>query len=95
MSSLIDIVDDRASFTLVLKDGSRIDILPTPRLLDESGYRFVEAYESDPPSDRYPAIWRVRDDVYDKKWEHDNGRKPEYRVVDRIERKKEKYPFGD
>jgi len=57
-----------SDYTLViLATGERIPVLPTPRLISEGTRTLygIEAYQSDPASEKYPAIWRVRDDSYD------------------------------
>lgn len=59
-----------ANYRVILRDGTQIDVLPTPRLIQaaseaSSRGRWVEAYESDPATDRYPPVWRLRDDSYD------------------------------
>jgi hypothetical protein len=40
-------------------------ILPTPMLLSV-GHKITEAYEETPATDEHLAVWRVRDDSYDK-----------------------------
>jgi hypothetical protein len=54
-------------YAVRFRDGSGTvvsPVLPTPRLLDE-GWRPIEAYEEKPASEKYPPVWRVRDDAYD------------------------------
>lgn len=70
-----------ARYTLLLDNGDLVDVLPTPMLLDQFGrIPRVEAYESQPASAQYPAIWRMRDDRHDEPG-------TAYRVVREITRK--------
>ena len=86
----MDKTHPHANYTIVLTDGTRIDALPTPALLSSpatGGHplgRWIEAYESDPATDRYPAVWRLRDDEYDAAHNVDPAA---YMKVVRIERK--------
>ena len=59
-----------ANYQLVLRDGRTIDVLPTPALIQAAARashlgRWIEAYQTDSATERYPAIWRLRDDTYD------------------------------
>jgi hypothetical protein len=42
-----------------------MQVLPTPLLIQQASRKPVEAYQTDSASDKYPPIWRMRDDDYD------------------------------
>jgi hypothetical protein len=46
------------------------NILPTPFLMDAAYNKRegVEAYEETPATDGHPAVWRARDDNYDRRY---------------------------
>lgn len=63
-----DIVRERNGWSL--GDVIELDVLPTPRLIDEGTRGPVEAYRDhewvNPHNGRPQGMWRVRDDEYDQ-----------------------------